>query len=184
VDEDLIYYILRDMYGTWENACKVANHARMDIEDLRQVGRIAYWRAEKNFNPDRNVKLNTYLDSCIRGAIRKELRRKGNIIHVPHGQPIKEHKKEVGSLNVTVDEKEKQEIQDLLPGKPLNINRILEKIVLEQKIDSLDKTNKYIVRQTINGKTQKQISRELGISQMTVSRLYRAAVKSMKEEVV
>jgi RNA polymerase sigma factor (sigma-70 family) len=185
VDElKIINGVLKQMYGSVAIAHKVAERAHMTMDDFRQIGRIAIWKAQKKYIPDDRKSLESYTFDMVRFDLLKEIRRKGNIIAIPHFRKFEKYKKDVSSLNVTVDEKENQEIQDLLPGESLNEDNILNRIVLEQKINSLGEQDKYIVVQLLKGKSQLQIGKELNMSQMNVSRRYRQAIEKMKEEAV
>lgn len=61
-------------------------------------------------------------------------------------------------------------------------NKWNDKILLEETLDKLKKKEKYIfIERYINGKTQVEISEELGISQAQVSRIESNAVKYVKK---
>lgn len=48
---------------------------REDIEDLKQCGNIALYKALKSYNPDTNVSFISYASTCIIRAILREIKR-------------------------------------------------------------------------------------------------------------
>ena len=60
-----------------ERACKVWNRSfknthehSVDFDDLMQAARVAFWRAIKTYDPERNIKLTTYAGKCIENSLK------------------------------------------------------------------------------------------------------------------
>ncbi|MGM0807584.1 MAG: sigma-70 family RNA polymerase sigma factor [Bacillota bacterium] len=180
----LIRGVLAYMFGSLSSAMKVAERCHMSIEDFEQVGRIAIWKASEKFVAKDDNSFDSYAFGVIRFDIMKEVRRKGNFITIPHSADFKKNAKSVSSLNVKADPESNDELQELIPGESFDEDTILNRIVIDQKIRSLPKRERYIVAGLLKGKSQKDIGEEIGFSQMQISRLYRQAVDQLKEEVV
>jgi RNA polymerase sigma factor (sigma-70 family) len=181
VDElKLIRGVLAYMFGSLSSAMKVAERCHMSIEDFEQVGRIAIWKASNKFIAKDDNSFENYAFGVIRFDIMKEVRRKGNFIAIPHTADFKKNVKNVSSLNVKADPESNDELQELIPGEPFDEDSILNRIVVDQKIRSLPQREKHIVVGLLKGKSQKDIGKEIGVSQMQVSRLYGKALELLK----
>jgi RNA polymerase sigma factor (sigma-70 family) len=185
VDElKIINGVLKYMYGSVSAAYKVAINAHMTMDDLIQIGRIAIWKAEKKYIPKEGHNFESYAFSMIRFDLMKEIRRKGDMISIPHKQPYYENSKLVSSLNVSVGKEDEEQLLNVIPGETFNEENVLVRVMFEQRLKRLDKREKKIVIKTMNGMSQKEIGKEIGLSQVHVSRMLRGAIEKMKEEAV
>ena len=116
----LINGVLKNLYGSVAAAHKVAINAHMTMDDLIQIGRIAIWKAEKKYIPKEGQSFEGYAFMMIRYDILKEIRRKGDMIAIPHKQPYYENSKLVSSLNVSVGQEDNEQLLNLIPGEKFN----------------------------------------------------------------
>ena len=75
-------------------------------------------------------------------------------------------------------------LSDQLEDKKSNMNNIDTNITIKDAINSLKEREKYIIEQRyIIGKTQMELSEELGISQAQVSRIEKNGIDNIKKYV-
>lgn len=94
---------------------------------------------------------------------------------------------EVESIYRPVYQKEGQEIclMDKLPAEGKEEERILNQILLKQLIGILDKEERRLIYlRYFADKTQAQVGKELGISQVQVSRMEKKILKRMRENIL
>ncbi len=73
---------------------------------------------------------------------------------------------------------------DKLPGKDREEDRILDHMVLGSLLNSLDqKERQLIYLRYFANRTQTQVGKELGISQVQVSRMEKRILKQMREQI-
>lgn len=58
---------VRDIY---EKSFRTIQEYSVDFDDLMQAARVAFWRAIKTYDPERNIKLTTYAGKCIENSLK------------------------------------------------------------------------------------------------------------------
>lgn len=93
---------------------------------------------------------------------------------------------EVESLHKPVFQKEGQEIRlmDRLSEKEMQEERILDHLVLKELLASLNKEERRLIYlRYFANQTQSQVGKELGISQVQVSRMEKKILKNLREKI-
>ena len=144
-------------------------------EDMISIGTIGLIKAVNTFTPERSIKLATYASRCIGNEILMYLRKSSN------------RRQEASidePLNVDGDGNELL-LSDILGSDENQISQRLEqdaeRAVLRRAVDSLSPREKRIMElRYLQGKTQMEVAREIGISQAQVSRLEKGALSQFR----
>lgn len=94
---------------------------------------------------------------------------------------------EVESIYKTIPQKDGSEIclLDRMESRKEGMQELLNRVVLEQLLTELpDNERKLIIMRYLQDKTQAEVARTLGVSQVQVSRLEKRILKSMREKLV
>ncbi|MCL6439717.1 MAG: sigma-70 family RNA polymerase sigma factor, partial [Rubrobacteraceae bacterium] len=84
---------------------------------------------------------------------------------------------------VNQEESEGDTLLDLQSEESSPIEGVEDRILLESAMEGLDEQQQRILRLRFNeGKTQTEIARDIGVSQMHVSRLLRRAIDDLRRE--
>ena len=168
--------------------CKRFTNRGYDYEDIFQIGSMGLVKAINNFNDSFNVKFSTYAVPMIIGEIKRD----------PTVDELAEYSG-VDKEEVIVALESASSMQYLYDtihhdeGTPvLLIDKLSEKgedddmvnkIALREAISSLDSKGKQIIMlRYFKDKTQIQVAKMLGISQVQVSRIEKKVLKIMKEK--
>ncbi len=179
---------------------KKNNNWEQNLDDLFQVGVIGLLKAIDNFDFSYGVRFSTYAIPKIIGEIRRYLSSK-----IPLSRPIKDiaykalyYKKRY--LKQNHKNPSIEEIAEELEVDTIDVIKALEAIQKYMSlVDNNEKTcstntiqegllkldeqlRKIIEERYFNGKTQKEIALELGISQSQVSKLEKEALKIVFNE--
>ena len=164
------------------HVCKKYSISKVDQDDLISIGSIGLIKGINTYNPDKSIKLSTYISKCIENEILMYFRttkKLNNEVYLE--DPIGKDKDD----NMI-------SLKDILENddKPIE-----EEIDLKLKISSLYKKIKEVLksrersiielRYGLNGrkpKTQKEIARNLGISRSYVSRIETKAIGKLAQE--
>ena len=126
-----------------------------NLDDLFQVGCIGLIKAIDNFNTDLDVRFSTYGVPMIIGEIRRYLRDNSSV-------RVSRSMRDTDSKNT--DES------------------WLEHIALKEAMNRLSDRERHILNlRFFEGKTQMEVSAEVGISQAQVSRLEKSAINQIKK---
>lgn len=128
-------------------------------EDLFQIGLIGLTKTINTFNPDKNVKFTTYAAPIIRNEILMPLQKKRI---VPDFSLDEEYQLNNG-YGVPY--------ADMIPSVERFEDLAHFKIDLDSKIAGMSEREKRILKLSANGKTQRQIVQEIGVSQPQISRI-------------
>lgn len=153
-----------------------------DKEDLYQIGSIGFIKAVKRFNLNLGYKLSTFAVPYIMGEIKKFLRDDG-IIKISRNIKELGIKIRIDSINSEIFENGNKEKLEQISNKVDEQSKIVERLSLENMIKSLDNRDKKIIDlRYFKCKTQSEVAKILGISQVQVSRIERKILDNMKEE--
>lgn len=165
----------------WSIVKKFLNRG-YDKEDLYQIGSIGFIKAVKRFNLNLGYKLSTFAVPYIMGEIKKFLRDDG-IIKISRNIKELGIKIRIDSINSEIFENGNKEKLEQISNKIDEQSKIVERLSLENMIKSLDNRDKKIIDlRYFKCKTQSEVAKILGISQVQVSRIERKILDNMKEE--
>lgn len=95
--------------------------------------------------------------------------------------PALEARKEVESLNAPASQQEDFQIQDKLAAKEEG-ERVIERLCLMEALDSLDaKERQMIMLRYFEDRTQTEVAKRMGISQVQVSRIEKKVLERMRK---
>ena len=145
-----------------------------DVEDLAGIARIGMIKAIKSFDPSNGVKFSTYATRCMTNEIlmyfRKEKKHKSNI---SIEQPL-----------YYDGEGNEMKLEDLVDSGDDILGEIVEReeiIRLRQAVEQLSGRDRVIIEEMyFKGKTQKQVSELLGLSQPHISRIEKKIIEKIK----
>ena len=152
------------------------NHM-IDIEDLKQEAWHALMRACKNHDPEKaavtNVKFSTYAYAYIDGQIRRYI-----VVHCDLNSRTKH-----GSPQFDQDDLFDQIVAD--PNNDLCTDDELAKEELGSKLFELAKDEKHysiLVRHFVDGKTYREIGKELGVTHALIGQRIHAMLANIQEK--
>ena len=183
-----------------------------EMEDLFQIGTIGLLKAIDKFDLSFEVKFSTYAVPLISGEIKRFLRDDGMIkvsrslkeLSYKAYQTQERLGKELGrepsvaeltmamdactdveSLHRPVCKKEGQEmsLMEKVGQADAAEERVVDHLLLKELLKNLDKDErKLIYLRYFSEKTQTQVGKELGISQVQVSRMEKKILKNLREK--
>jgi RNA polymerase sigma factor (sigma-70 family) len=134
------------------------------LEDLRQVAALGLLKAAGRFDPARGVPFAAYAIPMILGELRHHVRDRAWPVRAPRGAPR--------SVAVALDD-------DVDGGDGLG--GADERVVVEELIRALRRPEREVVRRYyLADRSQSEVAGELGLTQIQVSRLLRAALATMR----
>ena len=182
-----------------------------NADDLFQVGCIGLIKAIDNFNTDLDVKFSTYGVPMIVGEIRRYLRDTAYKVLQAKEAYMAQHQKEpsvdeiakilgikredvVFALDAILEPVSLYEpvysdsgdtvcVMDQVKDNKNNDEMWVERIALKEAVGHLtDRERKILSMRFFQGKTQMEVSAEIGISQAQVSRLEKNALRQIRKE--
>ena len=165
------------------HVCKKYNNTNIDQDDLISIGSIGLIKGINSYNPEKSIKLSTYISKCIDNEILMYLRsnKKTNsevYLEDPIGKDKDDNTVRLGEVLENNDKPIEEEV-DL----KMKINKLYEKIkkVLKNRERTIIE-----LRFGLNGKepkTQKEIAKDMGISRSYVSRIETKAIGKLAREI-
>ena len=162
------------------HVCKKYNNTNIDQDDLISIGSIGLIKGINSYNPEKSIKLSTYISKCIDNEILMYLRsnKKTNsevYLEDPIGKDKDDNTVRLGEVLENNDKPIEEEV-DL----KMKINKLYEKIkkVLKNRERTIIE-----LRFGLNGKepkTQKEIAKDMGISRSYVSRIEKNALEKLR----
>ena len=165
------------------HVCKKYNNTNIDQDDLISIGSIGLIKGINSYNPEKSIKLSTYISKCIDNEILMYLRsnKKTNsevYLEDPIGKDKDNNTVRLGEVLENNDKPIEEEV-DL----KMKISKLYEKIkkVLKNRERTIIE-----LRFGLNGKepkTQKEIAKDMGISRSYVSRIETKAIGKLAKEI-
>jgi RNA polymerase sigma-B factor len=149
-------------------------------EDLVQIGSIGLIKAIDRFQIDRGVDLASFAIPTINGEIKRHLRDRAWPIRIPRRLQELDPSLKISAAELVDGENGEADRESLVePGYELGEDRV----TLARGFRVLDERERHLLRLGFfEGKSQAQIAREVGISQIHVSRLTRRALAKLRVE--
>ena len=63
-------FLADKVHDIYEKSFRNRQEYSVDFDDLMQAARLAFWRAIKTYDPERNIKLTTYAGKCIENSLK------------------------------------------------------------------------------------------------------------------
>lgn len=182
-DQDAKNILIEHNLRLVAHVCKKYNNTNVDQDDLISIGSIGLIKGINSYNPEKSIKLSTYISKCIDNEILMYLRsnKKTNsevYLEDPIGKDKDDNTVRLGEVLENNDKPIEEEV-DL----KMKINKLYEKIkkVLKNRERTIIE-----LRFGLNGKepkTQKEIAKNLGISRSYVSRIETKAIGKLAKEI-
>ena len=165
------------------HVCKKYNNTNIDQDDLISIGSIGLIKGINSYNPEKAIKLSTYISKCIDNEILMYLRSNNKTnsevyLEDPIGKDKDDNTVRLGEVLENNDKPIEEEV-DL----KMKISKLYEKIkkVLKNRERTIIE-----LRFGLNGKepkTQKEIAKDMGISRSYVSRIETKAIGKLAKEI-
>ena len=182
-DEDAKNILIEHNLRLVAHVCKKYNNTNVDPDDLISIGSIGLIKGINSYNPEKSIKLSTYISKCIDNEILMYLRsnKKTNsevYLEDPIGKDKDDNTVRLGEVLENNDKPIEEEV-DL----KMKISKLYEKIkkVLKNRERTIIE-----LRFGFNGKepkTQKEIAKDMGISRSYVSRIETKAIGKLAREI-
>ena len=182
-DQDAKNILIEHNLRLVAHVCKKYNNTNVDQDDLISIGSIGLIKGINSYNPEKSIKLSTYISKCIDNEILMYLRsnKKTNsevYLEDPIGKDKDDNTVRLGEVLENNDKPIEEEV-DL----KMKINKLYEKIkkVLKNRERTIIE-----LRFGLNGKepkTQKEIAKDMGISRSYVSRIETKAIGKLAKEI-
>lgn len=182
-DQDAKNILIEHNLRLVAHVCKKYNNTNIDQDDLISIGSIGLIKGINSYNPEKSIKLSTYISKCIDNEILMYLRsnKKTNsevYLEDPIGKDKDDNTVRLGEVLENNDKPIEEEV-DL----KMKISKLYEKIkkVLKNRERTIIE-----LRFGLNGKepkTQKEIAKNLGISRSYVSRIETKAIGKLAKEI-
>ena len=182
-DQDAKNILIEHNLRLVAHVCKKYNNTNVDQDDLISIGSIGLIKGINSYNPEKSIKLSTYISKCIDNEILMYLRsnKKTNsevYLEDPIGKDKDDNTVRLGEVLENNDKPIEEEV-DL----KMKISKLYEKIkkVLKNRERTIIE-----LRFWLNGKepkTQKEIAKNLGISRSYVSRIETKAIGKLAKEI-
>ena len=165
------------------HVCKKYNNTNIDQDDLISIGSIGLIKGINSYNPEKSIKLSTYISKCIDNEILMYLmsnKKTSSEVYLedPIGKDKDDNTVRLGEVLENNDKPIEEEV-DL----KMKISKLYEKIkkVLKNRERTIIE-----LRFGLNGKepkTQKEIAKDMGISRSYVSRIETKAIGKLAREI-
>ena len=182
-DQDAKNILIEHNLRLVAHVCKKYNNTNVDQDDLISIGSIGLIKGINSYNPEKSIKLSTYISKCIDNEILMYLRsnKKTNsevYLEDPIGKDKDDNTVRLGEVLENNDKPIEEEV-DL----KMKISKLYEKIkkVLKNRERTIIE-----LRFGLNGKepkTQKEIAKDMGISRSYVSRIETKAIGKLAREI-
>lgn len=168
----LVAHIAKKYYGS-----------SIENEDLMSIGTIGLIKAVESYSKDKQIKFSTYASKCIQNEILMKIRKNKNLENVLYLDDSIDNEKSNSRLTLKDSLQDDFNVSDYCELQQEK-QQLLKLVV--QKLDARQR-QVVILRYGLfgnNAKTQQEVSEILGISRSYVSRIEKAALEKLREEIV
>ena len=174
-DKNLRNRLVENYFNIAEILAKKFSGRGVEYDDLLQIASEALIAGVEKFDPDLGNRFTTYVTPTITGMIKNYFRDFSRSVRLP---------RRVYAVAAKVREAQNEYYKET--GAQPTISYIAEKLgYSEELIEKLDPTEKQVITlRYVQGKSQSEVGKILGVSQMFVSRAERKIVEKLKEALI
>lgn len=162
---NLVYYIANKLF-------KSNNIPRNEEDDILSEGSIGLVKAAKSYDSNKGVKFSTYASKCIQLQMLYYIRRVKRHWYLP-----------------SLDDKISNELVlgDMILDNSIDIVESLIETdynnLLTIEIKKLPERYRIVMENVLNGRTQSEIAKDLGVSRSRVSHIYNRGIELIKSNI-
>ena len=181
-DKEALAQIIKENEGLIWSIVKRFIGRGYETEDIYQIACIGFIKAIQRFSFEFENELSTYSVQYMLGEIKKFFRDDG-MIHISRHKKEEGFKLKIESIYDEVcDGKEKIEVLLLDEDEQ---SKLIDKITIRELLEKLNKRDREIINlRYFKDKTQTQVAKILGISQVHVSRIEKKVLREFREKLV
>jgi RNA polymerase sigma-B factor len=147
------------------------------VEDLVQVGALGLIAAVDRCDPDRAETLTAYVGRCVEGEIRRHLRDRCAVIRVPRRVQVDADELASARAPLSIDDAEADELAARDDLHEVGVARAL----FASATEPLDgRERRVVLLRYFADLSQSEVGYAVGVSQVQVSRLLKAAIAKMR----
>lgn len=181
-DEDARNILIEHNLRLVAHVCKKYSNSNVDQDDLISIGSIGLIKGINTYNPEKSIKLSTYISKCIENEILMHFRSTKKIknevyLEDPIGKDKDDNTITIKDV-IEIDEKPIDEEIDLRL-KIANLYKKIKEVLKERERTIIE------LRFGLQGKkpkTQNEIAKKMGISRSYVSRIETKAIGKLAQE--
>ena len=181
-DEDARNILIEHNLRLVAHVCKKYANSNVEQDDLISIGSIGLIKGINTYNPEKSIKLSTYISKCIDNEILmyfRSIKKRNNEVYLD--DPIGKDKDDNAITLEDILENDERKIDDEIDLK-MKIAKLHKKV--KEILKDREKTI-IELRFGLNGKipiTQNEIAKKLGISRSYVSRIETKAISKLAQE--
>lgn len=181
-DKEAMAQILDENKGLIWSIVKKFIGKGYDTEDIYQIACIGFIKSIQRFRLDFGNELSTYSVQYMLGEIKKFFRDDG-IIHISRNKKEEGFKIKIESIYDEIcDGKEKIEVIFLNEDEE---TKVIDKLTISELIKKLNIRDRQVIQlRYFKDKTQEQVAKILGISQVHVSRIEKRILLDLRKKLV
>jgi RNA polymerase sigma factor (sigma-70 family) len=168
----------RELVGIWVAKLWVLHrYARLEVEDLEQMGMLGLWHAANRFDPARGVQFDTYASLCIRGLILSGVHR----YRFGGGA-------DPARLRLCGMDRDAEDVLDLFGEAPDNV---FEQVAhqddlakVRHALDQIPSRDAHVLRARSEDRTLQQIGAEIGVSREMVRQIELKALPRLRRALI
>ena len=185
--------IANDIFHMHKRRCEAQY---VDRQDLVQLAYIGLMRATKYFDIDRGYTFSTYATYSIRGEVYKGIGNKASLIKIPRLSTMLDedrqdalailYRNNVNSIDkqISMPDGSKVEYRNFIEVDN-GLDAVIDNLSLSEAIRVLTDQERYcVVESYLKSRKQVDIAKDIGVSQVQVSRIIKRALNKMRGELI
>ncbi|MBN6886212.1 RNA polymerase sigma factor (sigma-70 family) [Cytobacillus horneckiae] len=179
--QSLVFYAIKQHFGDFDKAYKVASINNMEIDDLIQIGQSTLWKLCQKFDPSRKDTFKGYVLKSIRWRISSELHMWGLPMKIPTQISSEERRNSFTFRSVDLHTYDSTENDYFAVDHSTDIeSEVVDGIEIEEYLQDLNSLEKFIILKKCNGYYDREIGQMLGKSVSWVYKRKRVAIDKIK----
>jgi len=148
-----------------------------DLEDFLQVGRIALWRAAKEYDEAKGIEFSSFACICIERALLDLLKKR-----YANGRQQELTMQSLSDIVFTSDSGDEISLGEMIPCKTDLEEEVSTKVFVELLLGGLDDRSAYIIKEHyLRGRTMSSLAKEFNVARCTMTKWFSEATVQMRK---
>ncbi|MEX0415297.1 sigma-70 family RNA polymerase sigma factor [Bacillus sp. C30] len=168
--QHLVFAAIKQHFGSYLHAARVAEINNMELDDLIQVGRITLWELCLKYDQKKEETFNEYAVRHMKWRMSDEIQVKGSLIKM--GTHVKRAQRDAFKI-LSIDLHHDEEVEnDFFAVSSVNVEEeVINSIEFNKTLEVLNRKEKFILIQKLLGFTDGDIAKKLGICRPTLTQM-------------
>lgn len=179
----LVFHAIKQMFGSYEKADRIAQKNNMELHDLVQIGLLVLWRLCLKEDPNRADSFNGYVIQSVKWKIRSEFYTKGLPIKITlWTKPEQRNSFSFHSVDSHSGDDSDTQTGFFARAELDTEQEVINRLAIEEALKKLSPEERFVLEKRSLGHSDLEIAQMIGKDRRQTTRIRNRAIKRINPD--